>query len=129
MMAAKRILVVDDSQTLRHQVRQALSPRGYELIEAVDGVEGLTKIRENPDLSVVLCDINMPNMTGLEMLAVVRAEGLSTPIIMLTSEGQPSVIRRAREMGAKGWIVKPFNVDLLVSAINKLTTPTSVTKP
>jgi two-component system, chemotaxis family, chemotaxis protein CheY len=129
MMAAKRILVVDDSQTLRHQVRQALSPRGYELIEAVDGVEGLTKIRENPDLSVVLCDINMPNMTGLELLAAVRAEGLSTPIIMLTSEGQPSVIRRAREMGAKGWIVKPFNVDLLVSAINKLTTPTSVTKP
>ena len=127
-MAAKRILLVDDSQTVRLQVRHALSPRGYELIEAVDGVEGLTKIRENPDLSAVLCDINMPNMTGLEMLAAVRAEGLTTPIIMLTSEGQPSLIRRAREMGAKGWIVKPFNVELLVAAINKLTTPTSVTK-
>jgi two-component system, chemotaxis family, chemotaxis protein CheY len=117
----KRVLVVDDSDTVRQQVRQALSPAGYDILEAVDGLDGLDKIRAAKDLSLVLCDVNMPNMTGLEMIAKVHAEGLLTPVIMLTSEGQPSLIRRARESGAKGWIVKPFKVDLLIAAVNKVT--------
>jgi two-component system chemotaxis response regulator CheY len=117
----KRVLVVDDSDTVRQQVRQALGPAGYDILEAVDGLDGLDKIRAATDLSLVLCDVNMPNMTGLEMIARVHAEGLQTPVIMLTSEGQPSLIRRARESGAKGWIVKPFKVDLLIAAVNKVT--------
>jgi two-component system chemotaxis response regulator CheY len=69
----------------------------------------------------VLCDVNMPQMNGLEMISEVHKEGRKTPIIMLTSEGQPSLIRRARESGAKGWIVKPFKVELLLAAVNKVT--------
>jgi two-component system chemotaxis response regulator CheY len=117
----KTVLVVDDSETVRKQVRQALEPAGYTIVEAFDGLDGLEKIRAAADLSLVLCDVNMPRMTGLDMVAQVHAEGGVTPIIMLTSEGQPSLIRRARESGAKGWIVKPFKTDLLVSAVNKLT--------
>lgn len=123
-----KILIVDDSETVRHRVRQSLSPRGYHLIEAVDGLDGLAKLRANGDLAAVLCDMNMPNMNGLEMVAAAKEEGLTTPIIMLTSEGQPSLIRQARASGAKGWIVKPFNAELLAAAIAKITSIESVSK-
>ena len=122
----KKVLVVDDSDTVRQQVRQALVPAGYEIVEAVDGLDGLEKIRASHDLSLVLCDVNMPRMTGLEMIAQVHGEGITTPVIMLTSEGQPSLIRRARESGAKGWIVKPFKLDLLLAAVNKVTSVSAV---
>ena len=113
--------MVDDSETIRQMVRQALTAIGYQVLEAVDGLDGLEKIRSISDLSLVVCDVNMPRMTGLEMIAKVREEGLTTPILMLTSEGQPSLVKRGREMGAKGWLVKPFKVDLLQAAVNKLT--------
>jgi two-component system chemotaxis response regulator CheY len=121
-MDVKKVLVVDDSDTVRQQVRMALAPAGYEVIEAIDGLDGLEKIRSHTDLSAVLCDVHMPNMTGLEMIASAQSQGVVAPIIMLTSEGQPSLVRRARESGAKGWIVKPFKVELLLAAINKVTT-------
>ena len=117
----KKILVVDDSDTVRYQVRQSLGPAGYDVLEAIDGLDGLEKLRGNTDLAAVLCDVNMPRMSGLEMVATAHSEGLGTPIIMLTSEGQPSLIRRAKESGARGWIVKPFKLDLLVAAVNKIT--------
>jgi two-component system chemotaxis response regulator CheY len=117
----KKILVVDDSDTVRQQVRQSLGPAGYDILEAVDGMDGLEKLRSNTDLAAVLCDVNMPRMNGLDMIASAHSEGLATPILMLTSEGQPSLIRRAKESGARGWIVKPFKVDLLVAAVNKIT--------
>jgi two-component system chemotaxis response regulator CheY len=118
----KKVLVVDDSETVRLQVRNALEPAGYDIVEAFDGLDGLEKIRSSFDLSLVLCDVNMPRMTGLDMIAQIKVEGLTTPILMLTSEGQPSLVRRARESGAKGWIVKPFKIHLLLAAVNKLTT-------
>ena len=117
----KKILVVDDSDTVRQQVRQSLGPAGYDILEAVDGMDGLEKLRGNTDLAAVLCDVNMPRMNGLDMIASAHSEGLAIPILMLTSEGQPSLIRRAKESGARGWIVKPFKVDLLVAAVNKIT--------
>ena len=120
-MVVKKVLVVDDSDTVRQQVRHALAPAGYDVVEAVDGLDGLEKIRASEGLCLVLCDVNMPRMTGLELVAKVQGEGLSTPIIMLTSEGRTSLIRRARESGAKGWIVKPFKVDLLLATVNKVT--------
>jgi two-component system, chemotaxis family, chemotaxis protein CheY len=116
----KKILVIDDSETIRQQVKQALAATGYEIIEAVDGVEGLEKLRALTDLDMALCDVNMPRMNGLDMIAEVQRTGPKIPILMLTTEGQPSLIRRARESGAKGWIVKPFKPELLVAAVTKL---------
>src|SRR3954467_13196141 len=93
------ILVIDDSDTLRQQVRQTLLGAGYEVVEASDGLDGLEKIRASTNLSLVLCDINMPRMNGLEMLLELQRDGAKIPIIMLTTEGQPALIQRAREAG------------------------------
>ena len=118
--AVKKILVIDDSETIRQQVRQALAATGYEIVEAVDGLDGLEKLRALTDLDMALCDVNMPRLNGLDMIAEVQRAGIKTPILMLTTEGQPSLIKRAREAGAKGWIVKPFKPELLVAAVTKL---------
>jgi len=116
----KKVLVIDDSDTIRQQVKHALAATGYQIIEAVDGVDGLEKLRTIPDLDMALCDVNMPRMSGLEMIAEAQRGGSKVPILMLTTEGQPALIRRARESGAKGWIVKPFKPELLVAAVMKL---------
>lgn len=119
---AQKILVVDDSATVRQQVGLALSQAGFEIIEAADGQEGLSKISANPDLLMVISDVNMPNMNGLEMLEKLKANPQYSRLIvfMLTTEGQPELIDRAKKAGAKGWIVKPFKAELLVSAARKL---------
>lgn len=122
----KKILVIDDSETIRQQVRHALAATGYEIVEAVDGIDGLEKLRTVTDLDMALCDVNMPRMNGLDMIAEVQRTGPKIPILMLTTEGQPSLIRRAREAGAKGWIVKPFKPELLVAAVTKLIDPPHV---
>jgi len=119
---AQKILVVDDSVTVRQQVGSALSQAGFEIIEAADGQEGLSKITANPDLLMVITDVNMPHMNGLEMLEKLKANPKHSKLIvfMLTTEGQPELIERAKKAGAKGWIVKPFKAELLVSAAKKL---------
>jgi two-component system, chemotaxis family, chemotaxis protein CheY len=119
---AKKILVVDDSRTVRQQVGAVLTEAGYEVVPASDGVEGAEAIGRTPDLALVICDVNMPNMSGIDMLALVKQDpknaGLN--VLMLTTEGQPEVIARAKAAGARGWIVKPFKPDLLLSAVKKL---------
>jgi len=119
---SKKVLVVDDSRTVRQQVAGLLAAAGYEILEAVDGIDGLEKLRGTPDVAMVLCDINMPRMTGIEMLESIKQDPRATraPIMMLTTEGQPSLVARAREAGAKGWIVKPFKPELLLAAVKKL---------
>ena len=83
----KRILVIDDSETIRQQVKQALAATGYEIIEAVDGLDGLEKLRALADVDMALCDVNMPRMNGLDMIAEVQRSGPKIPILMLTTEG------------------------------------------
>jgi len=120
---SKKILVVDDSNTIRQQVGMCLTGAGYTVVEAADGVEGLDAIKSTPDIAMVICDVNMPKMNGIEMLEAVHADGKynALPVIMLTTEGQPALISRAKKAGAKGWIVKPFKPDLLLAAAKKLT--------
>ena len=119
----KKILIVDDSATVRQQVRAALSSAGFEVVEAADGVEGLEAITERDDLAAVVCDVNMPRMGGLEMLELVKSRGKlpALPVLMLTTEGQPALVKKAKAVGAKGWMVKPFKGELLVAGIRKLT--------
>ena len=118
----KKVLVVDDSPTIRQQIGRALGEAGFEVIEATDGVDGIDKIAGDKAIGIVILDINMPRMNGLEMLEKVKAHdgNENLPVIMLTSEGQKSLIERAKRAGAKGWIVKPFKSELLVSAVRKL---------
>jgi two-component system chemotaxis response regulator CheY len=120
---SKRVLIVDDSVTIRQQVRMALSQAGFDVIEAVDGEDGVNKIRADSSIAAVICDVNMPKKSGLELIEEIKAGGANSgvPIVMLTTEGQPTLVQRAKQAGAKGWIVKPFKANLLVAAIQKLT--------
>jgi two-component system chemotaxis response regulator CheY len=114
---ANKILVIDDSLMVRRQVGSALTSAGFSIVEACDGAEALDKLAANGDVTLVVCDVNMPRMNGIEFLE--RApQGL--PVMMLTTEGQPELIHRARALGAKGWILKPFKADILVAAARKL---------
>ncbi len=117
---SKTVLVVDDSAMIRMQVKRALIAAGFETIEAVDGLDAFEKLSNAIDL--VVCDVNMPRMSGIEFLERVKEEGNSdnVPVLMLTTEAQPELIRKARDMGAKGWLVKPFKPHLLVAAVTKM---------
>ena len=116
------VLVVDDSATVRQQVRTALTQAGLSVIEAVDGADGSNKIRAG-GVGCVVCDVNMPNKNGIEMVEEVKRDPkfASLPIVMLTTEGAKDLIARAKAAGASGWIVKPFKAELLVAAVKKLT--------
>jgi two-component system chemotaxis response regulator CheY len=118
-----KIIIVDDSATMRQQVRQALSSGGFELVEAVDGQDGLEKVNADKDIRVMILDVNMPRMNGLELAEALKANGrigAGLAIVMLTTEGHTDLVQRAKNAGAKGWIVKPFKPDLLLSAVKKL---------
>jgi two-component system chemotaxis response regulator CheY len=99
-----------------------LGQAGYEIVEAVDGADGLSKLMDDHDITLVICDINMPQMSGLEMIEQIAESKTirKVPVVMLTTEGQPALLQRARQAGAKGWIVKPFKPDVLLAAVNKL---------
>ena len=121
-MTSKKIVVVDDSRTARQQVIMALADAGYDVIEGVDGRDGLSKIVSNPDAALIICDVNMPIMNGLEMLNALKADhpAIQVPIIMVTTEAQLELVQQAKAAGARGWIVKPFKPHLLVAAVRKL---------
>lgn len=120
-MTAK-ILIVDDSDTIRQQVGITLAQAGYEVLEAQDGVEGLSTIGASRDIALVICDINMPNMGGIEMLTAVKADAKNAnlPVLMLTTEAKAELIQQAKRIGAKGWVVKPFKPDQLAAAVRKI---------
>ena len=119
----KTILVVDDSGTVRQQVSMALKQAGFAIVEAADGEEALAAIDSNRAIDMVVCDVNMPNLNGLEMVEKIKSnpDHKALPILMLTTEGQPSMIKRAKEAGAVGWIVKPFDANQLVQTAKHLT--------
>src|SRR5580704_12590225 len=118
------VMVVDDSQMVRKQVARTLIAAGFKVMEALDGVDALAQLATvKPGPALIVLDVNMPNMGGIEFLQSLRArEGFSTlPVVMLTTEGQPRLMQEAKALGAKGWIVKPFRPEMLVAAVQKLT--------
>ncbi|HEY4011825.1 MAG TPA: response regulator [Polyangiaceae bacterium] len=115
------ILIVDDSAMVRTQVGRALIGAGFTVVEAIDGVDAVKKLAGTPATRLIVCDVNMPRMNGVEFLERLSSEGSTLPVVMLTTEGQPELIQRAKALGAKGWIVKPFKPELLIAAVKKLT--------
>jgi len=116
----KNILVVDDSPVVRQQVSSALRSAGFVVFEAVDGQDGAEKIAATPSVSIVICDLNMPRLNGIEMLEKVLPERPDLPVVMLTTASDPELVSRARRAGAKGWMIKPFKPAALVAAVRKL---------
>lgn len=120
-MNDKKILVVEDSRSFRQQITIAIESRGYEVIGAADGKEGLEMLALHPEVLVIITDINMPEMDGLEMVRVIKNVGkYDGPIMILTTEGDLSVIEKGRALGVNCWLVKPFEPAVLLSAIDKL---------
>ncbi|MCK5943309.1 MAG: response regulator [Planctomycetes bacterium] len=118
-----KIIVVDDSSTMRQQVKQALAPCGLEVVEALDGQDGLDKVQADPAIDIMILDINMPRMNGIELAEALNQAGRvqsGLNIVMLTTEGHADLIKRAKAAGARGWIVKPFKPELLLAAVQKM---------
>jgi two-component system chemotaxis response regulator CheY len=117
---AKTVMTVDDSASVRQMVSFTLNQEGFEVIEATDGADGLSKLKGSVDL--IITDLNMPNMDGIEFIKNVRSKGeyKFTPILMLTTESQASKKQEGKEAGATGWIVKPFKPEQLMAVVNKV---------
>ena len=109
------VLIVDDSSTMRKIISRSLRQAGLavdEIYEAGDGIEGLNALKGNK-VGLVLSDINMPNMDGLEFIKQVRAGGNNVPIVMITTEGGEDILKEAISSGASDSIKKPFTPDQL----------------
>ena len=96
---------------------------GYLVLEAGDGLEALAQLETNPHIKLILLDIHMPNMNGLECLELLHARGVVTPVIILTAEADPEIIRRAKALGARAWLKKPLKVELLGAMVAKAIAP------
>lgn len=117
----QHVMIVDDSAIVRQQVAKALTQAGFQVTHATDGADALEKLERTPAICLVVCDVNMPRMNGIEFLQTLFKGGKQVKVVMLTTEGQPSLIETAKSYGAKAWIVKPFKAELLVAAVQKLT--------
>jgi two-component system, chemotaxis family, chemotaxis protein CheY len=118
----KTILTVDDSRTMRDMLRLALSGAGHNVIQADDGVHGAEVLDKTGLVDVIITDINMPRMDGYGFIEYVRRNAVNrtTPILVLTTESEPARKMRARDAGATGWIVKPFDPEKLLAAIRRV---------
>lgn len=118
---AKTILIVDDSASLRQVVAIALKGAGYDVIEACDGKDALTKL-DGKKIHLIISDVNMPNMDGLTFVREAKALPAYkfTPVIMLTTEAGESKKMEGQAAGAKAWVVKPFQPAQMLAAVSKL---------
>jgi len=116
---AKTILVVDDSATVRKLIIYALDPNNYNCLEASDGMEALEKMAQNP-VDLVIADLNMPKMTGLELVRTIRRGNKDIPVIMLTTQADEESKKEGLEAGANVYLVKPAPRHLLLYKVRSL---------
>ncbi len=118
----KTVLVVDDSVSMRQMVSFTLTGAGYEVVEAGDGKEAVDKLNGGAKPSLVITDLNMPNMDGIALIKAVRGmpSHKFTPILMLTTESSDDKKKEGQSAGATGWVVKPFNPEQMLATIKKV---------
>ena len=112
-----KVLIIDDSGVMRKIIQRNIVQAGLlvdQFLEAGDGNEGLEKVGQNNDLNLILCDWNMPNMSGIEFVKTFRSSDKNTPIVMITTEGGDTKAEEARNSGANGYLTKPFTTDQLL---------------
>ncbi|AHF01191.1 Fis family transcriptional regulator [Thiomicrospira aerophila AL3] len=116
-----KILAVDDSKSMRQMVTMSLTSAGHQVVEAEDGAAALN-IAKQEQFDVVVTDINMPNMNGIELITALRAlpNYKFTPILCLTTESSGDMKVKGKDAGATGWIVKPFSPEKLLSVISRV---------
>jgi len=117
----KTVMIVDDSRAVRETLKFFLNEEGYMVIEGENGQQGLERLKES-DADLILTDVNMPVMDGLTMISEVKKidKYKFTPILVLTTESQQSVMEKGRSLGATGWIVKPFDNEKVSRVLKKV---------
>lgn len=117
----KTIMTVDDSASLRQMIGVVLRGGGYEVVEAIDGMDALSKLK-GQELQLFLTDVNMPNMDGLEFTRQLRAmpQYKFIPIVLLTTESHTDKKQQGKAAGATAWIIKPFDPDQLLAVVKKV---------
>lgn len=118
---AKTILIVDDSNTARASIEFTLKKGDYNVVSGDDGTTGLETLAKTPNVSMIITDLNMPKMDGIEFIKHVRKIDLHkyTPILMLTTESQEEKKLEGKAAGASGWLVKPFNPTQLLDVVKR----------
>jgi two-component system chemotaxis response regulator CheY len=118
---AKTVLTVDDSPSIRRMIAMTLRDAGYEVIEAVDGQDGLEKATARV-MDAIITDQNMPNLDGLGFIRALRRHpnGQGVPIVVLSTDSEDGLKQQAREAGALGWMVKPFSQEKLLAVVKKV---------
>ena len=116
-----RILIVDDASLIRSVANKAAQGAGHETVLAENGEVGLEAL-ENNKIDLIFSDINMPIMGGLEMVGKIKANPKYKfiPVVMLTTESNPTLKAQGKELGVKAWLLKPFNKDKFLLAVSKL---------
>ena len=117
----KTILIVDDSRTMRHMVSSTLKKSGLDVFEAADG-EIAMELLSALKVDLIISDLHMPNMDGLELVSNVRAaiHNKDVPILLLTTESDSKKKEHGKSAGATGWMIKPFNPETLTSVVHKV---------
>jgi two-component system chemotaxis response regulator CheY len=121
----KLIFSVDDSNVIKTNLEAILNTAGFEHMHAFDGVQAQKLLKqleeESRQVSLILCDINMPGMNGLELLKWIKGQDFLrfVPVIMLTTESEIATMQQAKQLGAAGWIIKPFEEEQLLDIIRK----------
>ena len=121
VMPPRKVLVVDDSKLLHRMFEMML--RQYPLVHAYDGKEALQRLSENEDVDLVLLDMNMPRMNGLELLEAMKADAAMKriPVVLVTTEGSDEQTQRGLEAGAAAYVKKPFKNEELIAVVQRLT--------
>lgn len=119
------VMVVDDSETLRLQVKDVIESKGHSVVEASNGIEGLETLKSNPNVRLIFCDVNMPLMDGLTMCRTIQEtpELPKPPIVILSPEYNADVRKQAKEWGVIAWITKPATPEKIMIVIEKILDP------
>ena len=116
-----KILLIEDSIDFLNKMKSFLEDMEYEVITAMDGLEGIEMIKKHPDLVLIISDVNMPNLEGISMCKRIRKEQLqSPPIMMVTTEGSKMLRKEGEEVGVNYWLIKPVPQKMLISMVEKI---------
>lgn len=121
-MTTPKVLIIDDAETMRHSVVDALTPAGFSVLTASDGFRGIATLKETLDLCLVIIDLNMPGMSGFGVLEWMRKDGSPhlPPAVFMTTEISESALEQAKSAGAVGWLIKPCRPEQLVAVAKRI---------
>ena len=116
-----KILLVEDSQNYLNEMKEILEDQDYEVVTATDGLKGLEALKDHADLSLIISDLNMPNLDGLSMCRKIKSDNIpAPPIMMVTTEGSTELKRQGKEAGVRCWLIKPVVGKMLLSMVEKV---------